>query len=160
MERLSLKPQLFEAIRREYPTKPSKDNLVWWLERQGFSGTAASIAAASYLSTMALVESLGVGYGGENNAENEESGDVRDRIDDHRRVLPNLPPPGPSQKESLLAGERELTAGLLSKGAKFRLLVSGQIGVKEIERLIAKLEIDKEILAEADDEEEDLSRLA
>ena len=52
-----------------------------------------------------------------------------------------------------MSGERELTAGLLSKGANFRLLVSGQVGVKEIERLIAKLELDKEILAEADDEE-------
>lgn len=56
-----------------------------------------------------------------------------------------------------MAGERELTAGLLSKGSNFRLIVSGQIGVKEIERLIAKLQIDKEILAETDDEiEEDL----
>lgn len=40
-----------------------------------------------------------------------------------------------------------VTTGLLSKTAKFRLFVSGEIGVKEIERLIAKLEIDKEILA-------------
>lgn len=43
-----------------------------------------------------------------------------------------------------------MTTGLLSKDASFRLIVTGQIGVKEIERLIAKLEIDKEILAEAD----------
>ncbi len=49
-----------------------------------------------------------------------------------------------------MAGERELTTGLLSKEANFRLIVSGPVGVKEIERLIAKLELDKEILAEAD----------
>ncbi len=47
-----------------------------------------------------------------------------------------------------MAGERELTTGLLSKDASFRLIVSGAIGVKEIERLIKKLELDKEILAE------------
>lgn len=48
-----------------------------------------------------------------------------------------------------MPGERELTTGLLSKaGASFRLIVSGQIGEKEIERLIRKLEIDKEILAD------------
>ena len=47
-------------------------------------------------------------------------------------------------------GERELTTGLLSKDASFRLIVSGQIGEKEIDRLIAKLTIDKEILAESD----------
>jgi len=47
-----------------------------------------------------------------------------------------------------MAGERELTTGLLAKEASFRLIVSGNIGVKEIERLIQKLEIDKEILAD------------
>jgi hypothetical protein len=36
----------------------------------------------------------------------------------------------------------------LSKGANFRLIVSGRVGVKEIERLIQKLQIDKEILAD------------
>jgi len=44
--------------------------------------------------------------------------------------------------------ERELTTGLLSKEASFRLIVSGHIGVKEIERLIKKLEFDKEILTD------------
>ncbi len=47
-------------------------------------------------------------------------------------------------------GERELTSGLLSRGASFRLIVSGRIGVKELDTLIRKLEIDKEILAEPD----------
>jgi hypothetical protein len=65
-------------------------------------------------------------------------------------------PPAGRQKGRIkvMEGERELTAGLLSKDANFRLIVSGQIGVKEIERLIAKLEIDKEILAEADEPSE------
>jgi len=54
-----------------------------------------------------------------------------------------------------MAGERELTTGLLSKDASFRLIVSGNVGVKEIERLIKKLELDKEILADQDDEAED-----
>lgn len=55
----------------------------------------------------------------------------------------------------IMAGERELTAGLLSKDTSFRLIVTGQIGVKEIERLIAKLEFDKKILAETDEAEDD-----
>ena len=41
--------------------------------------------------------------------------------------------------------------GMLAKEASFRLIVTGNIGVKEIERLIQKLEIDKEILADLDD---------
>ncbi|MBS9719197.1 hypothetical protein JYU29_00680 [Tianweitania sp. BSSL-BM11] len=52
-------------------------------------------------------------------------------------------------------GERELITGLLSKGSSFRLIVSGKIGVKEVERLIKKLELDKEILADADEDDED-----
>ena len=38
-------------------------------------------------------------------------------------------------------GERELTMGFLSKDGSFRLLVRGQVGVKEMERLIKKLEL-------------------
>ena len=53
------------------------------------------------------------------------------------------------------AGERELTAGLRSKGASFRLIVTGQIGEKETDRLVAKLKLAKEILAEADDPDGD-----
>jgi hypothetical protein len=34
------------------------------------------------------------------------------------------------------------TTGLLSKSASFRLIVSGAVGVKEIELLIRKLELD------------------
>src|SRR5664280_27658 len=37
--------------------------------------------------------------------------------------------------------------------SSFRLIVTGNIGVKEIERLIKKLELEKEILADQDDEE-------
>ena len=49
-----------------------------------------------------------------------------------------------------MTGERELTKGILAKDANFRLIVNGNIGVKEIERLIQKLEIDKDILADQD----------
>jgi hypothetical protein len=47
-----------------------------------------------------------------------------------------------------MEGEHELTAGLLSKTASFGLIVSGNVGAKETERLIAKLKLDKEIRAD------------
>jgi hypothetical protein len=56
----------------------------------------------------------------------------------------------------LMDGERELTTGLLAKGATFRLIVSGRIGEKEIDRLIRKLQLDKEILADTDDIDDNL----
>jgi hypothetical protein len=64
---------------------------------------------------------------------------------------PPPPPPAPKGKAKIMEGERELTTGLLSKDASFRLIVTGQVGVKEIERLIRKLELDKEILADDPD---------
>ena len=50
-----------------------------------------------------------------------------------------------------MRGERELATGLLSKDASFRLIVSGPVGEKEIDRLIRKLVLDKEILADQED---------
>ncbi|HET6184777.1 MAG TPA: hypothetical protein VFA03_14435 [Acetobacteraceae bacterium] len=80
-----------------------------------------------------------------------------DRIDDGEQDLLQSPPAKPrmaiplaAEKVPLMEGERELTTGLLSKGASFRLIVSGKVGEKEIERLIRKLELDKEILAETE----------
>lgn len=58
-----------------------------------------------------------------------------------------------------MTGERVLQDGILSQNATYRIVVSGQIGVKEIERLIKKLELDKEILAEPAEEEADLSSM-
>lgn len=55
-------------------------------------------------------------------------------------------------------GERELTTGILSKGAGFRLIVHGKIGEKEIDRLIRKLQLDKEILADSDESEASTDR--
>ena len=45
-------------------------------------------------------------------------------------------------------GERELMSGLLSKETEFRLVVRGPVGVRELDILIRKLELDKEILSD------------
>ena len=43
---------------------------------------------------------------------------------------PASPPPAPPQgKVNLMAGERELTTGMLAKESSFRLIVTGNIGV-------------------------------
>ncbi|MCS3453562.1 MULTISPECIES: hypothetical protein [Bradyrhizobium] len=53
----------------------------------------------------------------------------------------------------LMAGERELTTGLLAKDASFCLLVTDRSASRKSNGLIKKLELDKEILAEQDEEE-------
>ena len=49
--------------------------------------------------------------------------------------------------------ERMWATGPLSRNSGFRLIVTGKIGAKEIARLIVKLELDKAILAEPDDDD-------
>jgi len=143
LARLAMKPALFRAIRAEYPTLPSLENLQFWLIKQDFSETAATIAAKSYLHTMELVGEINSDY-------NLEEGNAS--------AVADVPPQGSAAPQAqqnrvakAMAGERELTTGMLAKGASFRLVVTGNIGVKEIERLIQKLEIDKEILADDPD---------
>jgi hypothetical protein len=57
---------------------------------------------------------------------------------------PKLPLPDLAPME----GERELSSGMLAASTSFRLLVKGRVGAKEIERLIRKLELDRDILAD------------
>lgn len=85
-------------------------------------------------------------------AERQEQAKVQEKFEPPSE---NPTPPGAQRKVATMQGERELTTGLLSKDANFRLIVSGKVGVREIEMLIKKLELDKEILADpdADDEE-------
>ena len=61
-----------------------------------------------------------------------------------------IPPLGKGQSDGWRTRTRRWIAG---KRCQLRLIVTGNIGVKEIERLIKKLELDKEILADQDDEE-------
>lgn len=60
-------------------------------------------------------------------------------------------PPSTSKGFALMAGERVLQDGILSQNATYRIIVNGKVGPKEIDRLIKKLEVDKEILAEPEE---------
>ena len=46
--------------------------------------------------------------------------------------------------------ERELACGILSRTTSFRLVVSGEIGPIEMDRLISKLELDRAILRQSE----------
>lgn len=151
LAKLAQKPALFQELRKDFPGTVSEENLKFALIKRQFTPDAAEKAAKSYLATMNLVAGVPDAY----NPDDDES-DVEDE-DNGAAARGRDVPPKPPAKVKVMEGERELTTGLLSKDASFRLIVSGQIGVKEIERLIAKLEIDKEILAEQ--EEADLQKM-
>jgi hypothetical protein len=52
-----------------------------------------------------------------------------------------------------MLGEKQL-GRILEAGEHRKLVLSGNVGVKEIDRLIAKLQLDKEILADEEKDEE------
>jgi hypothetical protein len=56
LERLALKPQLFQDIKKQFPSSlPSETNLGFWLVQQNFTQEAAGKAAKSFLASMRLV---------------------------------------------------------------------------------------------------------
>jgi hypothetical protein len=120
----------------------------------GFSERGAPLFLKIYDATIAFA---GLAHPGKTESDSAEATDDGDElataeIDDPPKPLADRPSPSPVKEATVMEGERELTTGLLSKDASFRLIVSGPVGVREIERLIKKLELDKEILA---DESED-----
>lgn len=81
LQRLALKPALFQAISKAFPTTPSSDNLVYWLVTQGFSETAAAIAAKSYLDTMRFVGEFKGAEGADNPALGGEDGPMPAQVE-------------------------------------------------------------------------------
>lgn len=120
--------------------------------KYGFSDKGADNFLKVYDSTIAFAELSKSDSMDSDDIEREDDTGPQDVVDNPGDKVP--PPFREEHKEKLQMGERELTTGLLSKEAGFRLIVTGKIGAKEIERLIAKLELDKEILAESDDEDD------
>jgi hypothetical protein len=114
----------------------------------------ATIAYAGLSDSDKITANSGIEAGAASEMDDMDNGD---KGESPPPFVPPPPPPVQRQKAKLMEGERELTTGLLSKRASFRLIVTGHVGEKEIERLIKKLELDKEILADAsnDDDSED-----
>lgn len=63
-----------------------------------------------------------------------------------------VPPLRPTSTPPMEAGESEWMRNLLGRDTKVRLLVSGEMGPKEIGRLIKLLQAQKAVLDEDDDD--------
>ncbi len=66
---------------------------------------------------------------------------------------PTLPLPQTEARTAPAPGEKEWLRGPLSKAASYRLIVSGEVGSKEIGKLIKLLEAQKLVLDDEDEEE-------
>ena len=151
-------PDLFQSLKERFPDDRFSDGaLRSYLVRVGFVESAVNPVVRAYTETCRYLEQEGASESGSADRPTDRES-ARPDDEAGRAELPPAAkgPPAPPSKPretDLMADERVLTTGLLSKEANFRLIVNGRIGVKEIERLIKKLELDKEILADGDEPE-------
>jgi hypothetical protein len=160
IRRVALNPAIHKKLLEEFPEGIKSDAAVehFLVFDQEFNKSAAGAVVAEFKETASFAElykpaSLVVKPDADS-ATDDQSDQELGGSDGIGGKIPPKPPIPPKGQAKVMAGERELTTGILSKGSSFRLIVSGNVGVKEIERLIAKLELDKEILAEPDDAEQ------
>jgi len=71
---------------------------------------------------------------------------------EHKGSKPTPPPPILAEGLGVVASEREWLRGPLSKDSNYRLIVSGNLGPKEIGKLIKLLEVQKAVLSDDDEE--------
>ena len=159
----AFKPDLFAELRERFAEgKMSESALRSYLVRNGYQNAAIDPAVKAYMATSQFLE-LERAY--------ESDGPSIEEPRESARQEGDLPPspssapagqghtPPPKKEVAMQGDERVLKTGMLSKSTSFRLIVEGQIGVKEIDRLIKQLELDKEILADRDDDDDEIDEM-
>ena len=151
LQEAALEPQLFRDLQERFPgIKPPREGVLVYLNRQGFNQNVINRATKAFLDTMSYIEEEGASDSHGSTRDGVQESDASSGGDNNGDSPP--PPPREQRRIDLMENERVLADGILSKTATFRVVVSGTIGAKEIERLIKKLEMDKEILSESDEE--------
>jgi hypothetical protein len=90
IKRLASQPKLFQDIQKDFPSRPSAENLKFWLIKRQFAPDAAEKAAKIYLATQDLVEWGSIDY---DPGSNEHQGTLAEMRQD--AATPNRTPPPP-----------------------------------------------------------------
>lgn len=159
-------PAAFAVLRAQGDASP--DTMKWHLQKANFRDESADKLLKVYLESKEFLNAEIGSYHTDLPDEDgiPDAGSIQPTGEDSVRGRPvsaSLPfrpllsqaaPPRALDTPEVQIGvhERVLQSGLLSKGATYRVIVSGHVGVVEIERLLKKLEVDKEILADPDPE--------
>ena len=159
-------PAAFALLRAKGDASP--DTLRWHLIKANFRDDSADRLLKVYLASQELVNA----QVGEHQSPTLEDTGVAPQSGFNPRPTDaaneTMPYPGAARHKVDLAAapagaagglglamsvhERVLQSGMLSKQASYRVIVSGPVGEAEIDRLLKKLEMDKEILADPDPE--------
>ncbi len=153
LQDFALKPLLISSLWEEWGATPPADSVArshLKLDR-GLNDQSARSLLGIYKDNVRFANLTSL---------HEENHEIEPEAEEATPIAAAIKPESPtsSTRETQLArenvelesGERELATGMLSKDATFRVIVSGRVGVREIETLIRKLEIDKEIIADED----------
>ena len=154
-----MNPDLYQELRAQFPGQVSEGNLKSYLLRLGFNKAALGPAMNAYLETSQFLEQSKVFESGGNEGESGPESDLQDQVvgdemqTDTVLERPTVPPaPAAKPQNPVESGETEWMRNPLGRGKAVRVLVTGDMGGKEIGKLIKLLEAQKAIL---DDDEED-----
>ncbi len=160
----ALHPKIFRELWGRFETADLHDDVILYYltrEREAETGGAVFTEKAArevlrvYRATLAYAglassdksEPVELGENGDD-SQGEEVASVTAPASTPEPTAPAVARPQKTERAMVLTSdERVLQTGMLSPTSEYRVLVTGKVGVKEIEWLIKKLEMDKEILA-------------
>jgi len=148
-------PELFGDLDSRFQNGRASDATIRsYLMTKKFIPQAADTAIRAYRETKAVVNEETEGYNPEATNQTEpEDQSMTPSLQENRGSRPGgLAPIG-----APASGEREFIRSPLTRDAAFRLLVSGEIGAKELSKIIKVLTLQRELLSDSDDEESESS---
>jgi len=157
-------PEAFQLMRDRFGAGiiPSEDAATSYLIREGFLDRAIGPLYQSYVATCHFLKQEGAtefsvpsDETDEDSASSEETAASDTEPVQYEEPAPvRQRPRTPYRNMEAHGMQRMLTQGMLSKDATFEIIVTGNVGAREIDMLIKKLQIDKSILADDEDEDE------
>lgn len=170
LKHAALAPALFAKLSQQYPGSIPSDELVRsYLLQNGFLVSAVELPVRAFRDTMELVRPFYGEYNGDKSEEEEEEEDLdhsefvqNDRNTMNDQVLERTPsvdfkPATRAQTQSVPAHATVALGGRLGAGATYNLVIEGEVGSKEISKLIKLLEAQKALLEDADEGQPDLA---
>lgn len=164
IQKAAYSPSVFRVLRERFGAGviPSQDSVTSFLIREKFLPNAIEKLYSSYVSTCQFLKQEGANDFAVPSDEDDEESPAPEsrtsRADDGEQPTAasthRAKPSSPYRNMEAHGMQRMLTQGMLSKSSTFEIIVTGKIGPKEIDTLIRKLEIDKAILADEEDDRE------
>ena len=139
------RPELFSELDARFQDGKVSDAAIRsYLMTRKFIPQAADIVVRSYRETKEFVHLEA----------SADRSDLQQFPSEEGAPIPGILRPGRTEKSSIVGlevGEREYLRGPLSRNASYRLLVSGEIGASEVDKIIKILTLQKEFLTEEEE---------